>query len=375
MDCINSVKKAILSRSLKPYKHFRKITMKYRLLAALCYCLHMTSFATVILQYHHVSATTPASTSISPEQFSLHMQYLEDNNFKVIALSTLMTSIKQQKPLPDKSVVITFDDAYLDILTHGKPILDKHEFPFTIFINPSIVERNSSHYLSWQQLKAMADDGVIIANHGMTHDSLTRVPEGVSQQAWLAQNTESLLNAEQLIAEKTGQSWRYFAYPYGEYSPEIQQWIKSNDFVAFSQQSGAVGLATDITSIPRFPASQPYDQLSSLRDKLNALAFNIHLAGENQQTIFQQGESTSVSFTIEVDDFNPEQLHCYISGLGRQKIQWQGEEMFTINYSAPLPTGRVRCNCTAPSISEPGRYYWFSKPWFILKENRQWYPL
>ena len=361
--------------SLKPYKYFRKITMKYRLLAALCYCLHMTSFATVILQYHHVSTTTPASTSISPEQFSLHMQYLEDNNFKVIALSTLMASIEQQKPLPDKSVVITFDDAYLDILTHGKPIFYKHKFPFAIFINPSIVERNSSHYLSWQQLKAMADDGVIIANHGMTHDSLTRVPEGVSQQAWLAQNSESLLKAEQLIAEKTGQSWRYFAYPYGEYSPEIQQWVKDNDFVAFSQQSGAVGLATDTTSIPRFPASKPYDQLSTLRDKLNALAFNIHLEGENQQTIFQQGESTSVSFNIEVDDFNPEQLHCYISGLGRQKIQWQGEEMFTINYSAPLPTGRVRCNCTAPSISEPGRYYWFSKPWFILKENREWYPL
>ena len=71
-----------------------------------------------------------------------------------------------------------------------------------------------------------------------------------------------------------------------------------------------------------------------MRDKLNSLPFKIQLDGENQQTIFQQGESTSVSFTIDVDDFNPEQLHCYISGLGRQKIEWQGEEMFTINYSA-----------------------------------------
>ena len=349
--------------------------MKYRLLAALCYCLHISSFATVVLQYHHVSDTTPASTSISPEQFSLHMQYLGDNNFTVIALSTLMDSIKQQKTLPSKSVVITFDDAYLDILTNGKPILDKHDFPFTIFINPSIVERNSSHYLSWQQLKAMADDGVIIANHGMTHDSLTRIPSGVSQQDWLTKNTESLLNAERIIEEKTGQSWRYFAYPYGEYSPETQQWIRANNFVAFTQQSGAVGLDTDLTTIPRFPVSQPYDQLSSLRDKLNSLPFSIRLDAENQQTIFQQGESTSVSFNINVDDFDPEQLHCYISSLGRQKIQWQGDDMFTINYSAPLPSGRVRCNCTAPSLSEPGRYYWFSKPWFILKENRQWYPL
>ena len=349
--------------------------MKYRLLAALCYCLHMTSFATVILQYHHVSVTTPASTSISPEQFSLHMQYLEDNDFTVIALSTLMESITQQKTLPNKSVVITFDDAYLDILTNGKPILDKHNFPFTIFINPSIVNRKSSHYLSWQQLKTMADDGVIIANHGMTHDSLTRIPEGMTQQTWLAENTETLLSAEKMILDNTGQSWRYLAYPYGEYSPAIQQWVQENNFVAFTQQSGAVGLNTDTTTIPRFPVSQPYDQLSSLRDKLNALPFSISLEGKNQETVFQQGESTSVSFNVDVDDFDPEQLHCYISGLGRQTIKWQGDEVFTIDYSAPLPTGRVRCNCTAPSLSEPGRYYWFSKPWFIFKENNLWYPL
>ena len=349
--------------------------MKYRLLAALCYCLHFTSFATVILQYHHVSEETPASTSISPKQFDKHMQFLQDNNFKVIALSTLVDAIKEKKSLPDKTVVITFDDAYIDILTQGKSILDKHGFPFTIFINPGMVGQNTSHFLSWQQLKAMADDGVIIANHGMHHDSLARTPLGMTTQAWLAKNSESLLRAEKIIEAETGQSWRYFAYPYGEFSPEVQQWVLENNFVAFSQQSGPVGLNTDLTSIPRFPASQPYDQLSSLRDKLDSLPFNIHLEGKNQQTIFEQGESTSLSINIVVDDFEPDQLHCYISGLGRQKIQWQSDDLFTINFSAPLPSGRVRCNCTAPSISEPGRYYWFSKPWFILKENREWYPL
>jgi len=40
-----------------------------------------------------------------------------------------------------------------------------------------------------------------------------------------------------------------------------------------------------------------------------------------------------------------------------------------------LPIGRVRSNCTAPSISQPGRYYWYSKPWFILKAGKHWYPL
>jgi hypothetical protein len=61
--------------------------------------------------------------------------------------------------------------------------------------------------------------------------------------------------------------------------------------------------------------------------------------------------------------------------LGKQKIAWQGDNRFTINFSGDLPVGRVRCNCTAASISKPGRYYWYSKPWFILKEGGEWYHL
>ena len=235
--------------------------MKFPLIALLLSCFHFSSLAAVILQYHHVSDKTPTSTSISPTQFEAHMQYLADNNFNVVALSDLMNSIKKQQPIIDKTVIITFDDAYLDILTNAKPILDKFNYPFTIFINPAIVERGSRSYLSWQQLKAMADDGVIIANHGMEHNSMARVTKGLTEQEWLQKQTHLLLTAEDIIKEKTGQSWRYFAYPYGEYTPAVQQWIKQNDFIAFSQQSGAVGLATDLTSVPRFPASKPYDQI------------------------------------------------------------------------------------------------------------------
>jgi hypothetical protein len=78
---------------------------------------------------------------------------------------------------------------------------------------------------------------------------------------------------------------------------------------------------------------------------------------------------------VVVEDFLKARLNCYISGLGRQKIVWQGEEQFTITFSDALPVGRVRCNCTAPSISQQGRFYWYSKPWFILHENGDWYSL
>jgi peptidoglycan/xylan/chitin deacetylase (PgdA/CDA1 family) len=356
-----------------------KIIMKRSILALFLFLCHFTSFAAVILQYHHVSNTTPKSTSITPQQFEKHLQYLKDNQFKVVALSTLVDGIKAQKNLPDKSVAITFDDAYIDILTHAKPLLDKFGFPYTIFVNPAIINRNEkkavSHSLSWQQLKAMADEGVIIANHGLEHNSMARTPEGVTQSDWLKQQSELLTESENIIKEKTGQSWRYFAYPYGEYDSAIQRWVKEHGFVAFSQQSGAIGIQSDLTSLPRFPASMPYDKISSLRDKLRSLPFDIHLKGQHAETIFKHKEPKKITFTVESDDFYKAGLNCYISGLGKQKITWHDDNSFSINFSKDLPIGRVRGNCTAASISEPGRYYWYSKPWFILQEDGSWYPL
>ncbi len=339
----------------------------------------LSSHAAVILQYHHVSDNTPPSTSISPKQFEVHLQYLKDNNFKVVPLSDLIEAIKQQQALPDKSVAITFDDAYVDVLTQAKPILDKFAFPYTIYVNPGIIKRNennsAAHYLSWIQLKALSDEGVIIANHGYEHDSMARITEGLTQTQWLTKQTELLLKAEAIIKDNTGQSWRYFAYPYGEYDVAVQAWAKKNDFVAFSQQSGAIDISTDLTSVPRFPASKPYDKISGLRDKLNSLAFNISLKGEQAETIFKHKEAKSITFDIETDDFYKSGLNCYISGLGKQKIRWHDDKSFSINFSKDLPVGRVRANCTAASISKPGRYYWYSKPWFILKDDGSWYHL
>lgn len=337
--------------------------------------ISQTVQAAVILQYHHVSNETPESTSISPQQFEAHLQYLADNHFNVVPLSELMNSILKKQPLKDKTVAITFDDAYLDILTQGKPILDKFNYPFTIFINPNIVERGGHGYLNWLQLKAMADEGVIIANHGLEHDSIARLVDASKPNEWREKLTGDLLTSEKIIEEKTGQSWRYFAYPYGEFTPEIQAWLKKNDFIAFSQQSGAVSLATDLTNVPRFPASKPYDKISSLRDKLYSLPFTVSLNSQHAQTIYPQETLKSVTFNIVIDDFKQSQLNCYVSGLGKQKVEWQNETSFTINFNKTLPTGRVRCNCTAPSISQPGRYYWYSKPWFILTKDKQWYAL
>ena len=119
----------------------------------------------------------------------------------------------------------------------------------------------------------------------------------------------------------------------------------------------------------------PYDKISSLRDKINSLPLAISLKGDQAETIFKHKEAKSITFVIESDDFYQAGLNCYISGVGKQTPVWHDDNSFSLYFTKNLPVGRVRCNCTAASISKPGRYYWYSKPWFILKEDGSWYAL
>ena len=69
----------------------------------------------VISVYHHVSASTPPSTSLSPEAFRAHLSFLAENNFTVLPLTQILTTLNDGDDLPDRTVAITFDDGYESI--------------------------------------------------------------------------------------------------------------------------------------------------------------------------------------------------------------------------------------------------------------------
>lgn len=357
--------------------HLLKLLIR-RLSVAILIFLPLTGTqAAVILAYHHVSEDTPPSTSLSPAQFTKHLVYLRDNGFTVIPLNELIDSLKAGKKIADRTVVITFDDGYTDIFEKAHPILKAFDYPYTLFINPGKVAKNKSGYLTWEQLKAMSDDGVLIANHGLHHDSFIKTPAGMSDKDWVKEKLSQLQESEQILKEKLGQSWKYFALPYGEYNANIQQQLEALDYVVFTQQSGAVGLHTDLTAVPRFPASQPYDKLKPLSTKLKSLPFKVSDGSQRSETIVAantQPEKLDKTISLNLDDFYSSQLNCFVSGQGRVDVKWAEDKSgFELLIQEPLATGRVRANCTAPSISNPGRYYWYSRPWFVKKADGSWY--
>lgn len=327
--------------------------------------LSLPAKSAVILQYHHVSETLPAVTSISANTFTEHLSYLQQHDFKVIPLNELLTALQAGRSLPDKTVSITFDDGYNNNYEQAAPILEKFNFPYTIFVNPKLIDERKSYVMGWDKLRELAKKGALISNHSAQHDYLHKQYDGESDAQWQTRIKQDILSSQQRIKEEIGHDYKYLAYPYGEFNNKLQTLVKEIGFIGIGQHSGALDANADFTRLPRFPASGFYSKLETLITKLNSRAFSIKELTYNDSVTNQNPPQISITFNM--GDFHKSQLACYVSGVGQAELNWINDDTVVVNSSKKLSRGRSRFNCTAPSKKHKGSYYWFSQPWVIVK--------
>jgi len=331
----------------------------------------------VILQYHHISDKTPPSTSTTPSKFAEHLTLIEQQGFTVKSLPWVLEQLQHKKPLPNKTVAITFDDGYLSIYDAAFPLLKKRNWPFTIFISPEPIDKGFGDALNWDQLREMQEAGATIANHSFQHNHLLKrvtndKGETESQTEWLARTKKDILDTEQRLLEKLGTSHKLIAYPYGEYNSALQSLVSELGFVGLGQQSGPVGFYSDMTALPRFPAAGIYANPVTLKTKLFTLPF--HVLEQTQSTELAESEIPTLELVLNPNGFRSTQIQCFYQGKaidtqavttnidGTQQIQIKAQ-------ASKLGQGRRhRYNCTAPA-KDGKRYYWFSHSWLRSSEQ------
>ncbi|ATC96095.1 polysaccharide deacetylase family protein [Pseudoalteromonas tunicata] len=327
------------------------------------FCFVSSVQAAVILQYHHVSDTLPKVTSISAEDFEAHLQYLVTNEFKIISLPALINALQSKQLLPPKTIAITFDDGYTNNYTSAAPLLEKYQLPYTIFVNPKLIDQGASYVMTWAQLKELSTKGATIANHSASHAYLHQRLNNEDKKQWLARIREDIVTSEQRITQEIGHNYRYLAYPYGEFNSDLQELVQELGFVGIGQHSGAIGLSNDLTRLPRFPASGIYSNLETLKTKLTTLAFDFTIEPSvNSVTTLNP---PSIILNFKNIDFRKAVFQCFISADNQAILTWHNTNQVTITAVNKLKLGRTRFNCTAPSIKHSGQYYWFSQPWVI----------
>ncbi|CAN7246799.1 polysaccharide deacetylase family protein [Paenibacillus sp. LjRoot56] len=184
-----------------------------------------------VLNYHSVTIDPGNVVVISPAKLEAQMKYLHDHGYTPISLATFINLIENKSGFaaPDKPVLLTFDDGYVDNVEEAMPILAKYKFPATLFMSPGMVE--DAGYLNWEQATQLQEAGWDIQPHGMTHPHLPKL--SAEQQAY------EITEARKLIEEKLGTQADVFCYPYGEYNQTTVKLLKEHGFrYAFTIDQG-----------------------------------------------------------------------------------------------------------------------------------------
>lgn len=312
----------------------------------------------VILQYHHVSTSTPPSTSISPVDFRRHMDYLRDEGFAVLRLEDVVSALREGAALPDKTAVISFDDGYISVYQEAFPVLREYGWPFTIFVPTSLVGSNARLYTNWDQLREMAAAGATLANHTVSHSYLLARLPGENDKAWLQRIEQDIEAAEAAIERESGQSHKLFAYAYGEYDSALQELVTRLGYVGIGQHSGPIGPAADFSALPRFPFSGVYVSMNTFPTKVNSLAFDARLLPPYQPLTDSPRPEAVLEFGGE---YRFDALNCFNNDRPMQVRRIEGSmRQYRVSAVEDNRSRRFRYNCTAPG--RDGRFHWLSIP-------------
>jgi peptidoglycan/xylan/chitin deacetylase (PgdA/CDA1 family) len=168
-----------------------------------------------ILMYHYLSVPPAGADiyrqdlSVAPELFAAQLDALQAAGYSTISLYDLMANLTGGAPLPDKPVIITFDDGYRDNYENALPLLAERGMTAMFFVVTDFMDEERPEYLTWDMARAMRDAGMFIESHGRNHVSLAgKNPDYLVWQA---------LGSLETIEYEMGVRPRFVSYPAGEY--------------------------------------------------------------------------------------------------------------------------------------------------------------
>ena len=176
-----------------------------------------------VLNYHQIEEKDGNPLTLWPDQFEAQMAYLSSEGYTTITIDEMMDAFENGTPLPEKPVIITFDDGYADNYEYAYPILKKYGFKATIFLIYDFTN-TYPNYLTWDQIAEMKESGLIrFESHTMTHANLAELTSTDELRHEIADSHE-------LLSEKLGYDMHYIAYPGGRVNEEIEEITRATGY-------------------------------------------------------------------------------------------------------------------------------------------------
>lgn len=182
-----------------------------------------------ILLYHNFVTKVPESDPDNfnyintPQSFEENIKTILENGYTIISMSELNKALDGKMNLPDKPILITFDDGYYSNYEYIYPILKKYDAKASIFIVTDKIgkEIDGIKYLSWDDCLEMQNSGLVeIFSHSKKHVFYDKLP--------VREIRDDVLESYKIIEENLGKKdLKVFAYPYGAYTNETAITLKN----------------------------------------------------------------------------------------------------------------------------------------------------
>ena len=308
----------------------------------------------VFLMYHRFGEDSYPATNVRIAQFEAHIEELKQDRYHVLPVGEILAALRAGRDLPDRTVGITVDDAYLSVYTEAWPRLKAAGLPFALFVATDAVDEGYAGVLSWDQIREMRSAGVEIGAHSASHLHMADAAEAVDR----AEMDRSLRRLE----EELGARPTLFAYPYGEAGLAERRLIAEFGFdTAFGQHSGVAHGSLDPLYLPRFALNETYSEPEDFRLRVNALPLPVAdlLPADS---VVGATNPPLVGFTVGAGVGALGGLSCYHSQFGRVDPEILGSSRVEIRFPEPFRAGRTRLNCTMPAGK--GRWRWFGMQYY-----------
>lgn len=213
----------------------------------------------LILEYHKVNDWSQDVYTVPTAEFTAQMDELLAQGYTTISLLDFLWAKKGKQPLPEKPLILTFDDGYMDNYTDMLPILEARGMKATVFMVTNDI--GLPGYLSWNALKDMQERGIEIGSHTANHLPLTEMSPA---------EADNELRASKLIMEWNGIRTIFgFSYPNGKYADYITALLKKNEYLAaVTGEPGLNTMATNPYLLQRINIPRPRLGMTEFRFRL-----------------------------------------------------------------------------------------------------------
>lgn len=203
-----------------------------------------------VLYYHSVKESADNEVTIKPETLRAELKYIQDQGYITLTIRQLKDYILNNSPIPEKGILITFDDGYMDNYYSAFPILKEFNMTATIFCITS--ELDGSYYLSKEAIKEMSDYGIDIESHTATHPHLNELNYD--------KQLKELVESKKTLEEITGKEINSIAYPFGDFNDNSVKAAKEAGYtLGFTTKLGLSDRNDNPLTLDRIYISSEYD--------------------------------------------------------------------------------------------------------------------